>query len=731
MRQGGAFGRDLSLPREGECGAQGALRQDPAQCHGPGLRQGLAEGARAGTDSYRRLRRGSTSATRQMEADMVRSTGRINQALAATGTQIGSFAKSFAVGLAGGVVAAAFAGFTSNALDTVRAIAEIGDEAKRSGLQAEAFQEWKYVAEQNRIGLDSMVDGFKELNLRADEWIATGSGPAAEAFKRIGFTAEELKTKLKDPSNLMLEIIGRLEGLDKAAQIRIADEIFGGTGGERFVELLDKGQAGIQSQIDRARELGIVMDSDMIAKAQELDAKFSEVTARMRSIWQAGVVEAATFFGFIEREREKLKLVPDEAAQVVGQELTDALVAQGEVTQEALEQIESLRTEYIDLGAAADDLAAQLNNGSNMLRGLGKEAEAQSLTELAQRIADAGDEFDKRKISGEEFAQKLRDVATEAGNAIAAMSDLDQSRLTGITGAVANLVDWIGRIPAAVAAAKSEIAGLAMNTGTPLSGNASDLMPPTGSEMSSSPRPKAPGVDSYGDWYSAANPSGGGGGGGGGAGNGRLDALVADLQTEREVLEEWYQESLDLLNSATEQQLEALGGKHEAIERLEREHRERMAGIQEAAQAWSLEGVLGAGADILGALGSTSKKALRISQGFAAAEAWISTLKGAARELEKGTLGFGTAAAVIAKGAAFVAAIKGTSENSTGGKGGVATGAQATPSAPPIDVNIHGLGRDRSYSGADIAQIFDGLEEESRRRGFGGFRFAFVRGPAV
>lgn len=684
---------------------------------------------RAGTDSYRRLRRGSTSATRQMEADMVRSTGRINQALAATGTQIGSFAKSFAVGLAGGVVAAAFAGFTSNALDTVRAIAEIGDEAKRSGLQAEAFQEWKYVAEQNRIGLDSMVDGFKELNLRADEWIATGSGPAAEAFKRIGFTAEELKAKLKDPSNLMLEIIGRLEGLDKAAQIRIADEIFGGTGGERFVELLDKGQAGIQSQIDRARELGIVMDSDMIAKAQELDAKFSEVTARMRSIWQAGVVEAATFFGFIEREREKLKLVPDEAAQVVGQELTDALVAQGEVTQEALEQIEALRIEYIDLGAAADDLAAQLNEGAMMLRGLGKEAEAQSLTQLAQRMSDAAAEFQAGTITGEKYAQKLRDVATEAGNAIAAMSDLDQARLGGITGAVANLVDWIGQIPSAVAAAKAEIAGLAMDTGTPLSANASDLMPPTGSEMSSSPRPQAPGIDSFGDWSSAASPSGGKGGGGGG--NGRLDALIADLQTEREVLEEWYQESLDLLNSATEQQLEALGGKHEAIERLEREHRERMAGIQEAAQAWSLEGVLGAGADILGALGSTSKKALKISQGFAAAEAWISTLKGAARELEKGTLGFGTAAAVIAKGAAFVAAIKGTSENSTGGKGGVATGAQATPSAPPIDVNIYGLGRDRSYSGADIAQIFDGLEEESRRRGFGGFRFAFVRGPAV
>lgn len=173
---------------------------------------------------------------------------------------------------------------------------------------------------------------------------------------------------------------------------------------------------------------------------------------------------------------------------------------------------------------------------------------------------------------------------------------------------------------------------------------------------------------------------GGGGGGGGGGSNGKLDALIEDLKTEREILEEWYAESLALLTSASEAELEALGGKHAAIERLEAEHQDRMAEIKEEANRFSLEMALGAGADVLSAMGSFNKKALRISQAFAAAEALVSTYQGAAAELRNGTLGFARAAAVLAKGLAFVGAIKGINE----GGGGAARGGGATAAAAPV-----------------------------------------------
>lgn len=243
--------------------------------------------------SYGRMRKDSRSATRQMEADMMRSTSRINQALAGSSAKIGAYGKAFVGGLVGGIAAGGIAGLVSQIRQVASSVAQVGDEAKRAGVSVEAFQEWKFVAEQNRIGIDAMVDGLKELNLRADEFVQTGSGPAAEAFQRLGYGADELKKKLKDPSALMLEIIDRLGQMDKAAQIRIADELFGGSAGERFVELLDQGEAGIRATIDRAHELGVVMDDEVIAKAVELDRRFNEITTTVSTGLKTAIVESA------------------------------------------------------------------------------------------------------------------------------------------------------------------------------------------------------------------------------------------------------------------------------------------------------------------------------------------------------------------------------------------------------------------------------------------------------
>ena len=244
--------------------------------------------------SYGRMRKDSKSATRQMEADMVRSTTRINQALASSSAKIGAYGKAAVGGFLGGFLAGGVAGIISQIGRVANSIAQVGDEAKRAGVSIEAFQEWKFVAEQNRIGIDQMTDGLKELNLRADEFVLTGKGSAAEAFQRLGYTSGELAKKLEDPSKLLLEIIDRLGKFDKAAQIRISDELFGGSAGERFVELIDQGEEGIRATIDRAHELGVVMDDEVIQRAAELDRKFNEVASTVSTKLKTAIVEAAT-----------------------------------------------------------------------------------------------------------------------------------------------------------------------------------------------------------------------------------------------------------------------------------------------------------------------------------------------------------------------------------------------------------------------------------------------------
>lgn len=252
---------------------------------------------RTANDKFTRIEKRAKLSGDRLESTMGRAASRMSVAMRA--------------GLAG-IFAGGVVGVGARIAEIAGGIAQIGDEAKRAGLNVKAFQELKYVAEQNRIGVDSLVDGIKELNLRADEFITTGGGSAAEAFQRLGFTADELKAKLKDPSTLFTEIIGKLEKLDRAAGIRIADEVFGGTAGEKFVQLIDQGERAIRDQIKAANDLGVVLDEELIARADEMDRKFRAITTTVSTSLKRSIVEAAsalqTFidtFRDIERQQSR------------------------------------------------------------------------------------------------------------------------------------------------------------------------------------------------------------------------------------------------------------------------------------------------------------------------------------------------------------------------------------------------------------------------------------------
>lgn len=492
--------------------------------------------------SLKKASQAQGKAAREMERRAKQSADAMAKSYESAGGRMSAAFKAIALprmaAFAGTAAALSVAEVVAKTRQTVRGMAEIGDAAKRAGMQIGPFQEWKYVADQNRIGIDALTDGFKELSLRADEFIQTGSGSGADAFKRLGFNAADLGERLKDPSALMLEIMKRMEGLDKAAQIRIADEVFGGSGGERFVELLDRGAAGISAQITRARDLGLVLDEGAVRKAGELDAKFSEVETRLASVWRTGVVEAGYFFGLIDRETPKLKFDPVDTERLVGKGTSDALGDLPEVPQDALAEIESLKIEYADLATEARLLVPALSDASNMLRGVGNEAGAQSLTDLATRIGDAAREFEAGTISGEAYAAKLGDVITEAQNSLDAMGDLDKARLAGVIGQVSALLDWIRLLPSAASAARDAVAGIAMmDTGTPLTSGDGNLLPPEPAsplapQTSVKPR-RAPNDPDFGV-PDAPKPSGGRGGGGS---KDEFASAVESLQREKAALD--------------------------------------------------------------------------------------------------------------------------------------------------------------------------------------------------
>ncbi|PIO96844.1 hypothetical protein, partial [Pleomorphomonas carboxyditropha] len=190
-------------------------------------------------------------------------------------------------------VTAGLAGAAAAAQAFARSLAEVGDKAKMSGLSNRAFQELAYVAKVNRIEVDALADAMRELSIRSDEWIRTGGGSGAESFQRLGFTASELAEKLKDPSALLVEIVGRVQQLDRSARIRVFDEIFG-QGGEKAVQLISQGADGLRRTVVEAHAVGAVLSDEVLAKADEIDRKFTAITTTIGMGMKGAIVEVVS-----------------------------------------------------------------------------------------------------------------------------------------------------------------------------------------------------------------------------------------------------------------------------------------------------------------------------------------------------------------------------------------------------------------------------------------------------
>ncbi|MCB5409161.1 hypothetical protein [Pseudogemmobacter faecipullorum] len=489
-------------------------------------------------------------ASKQMEAKAKQSADQIAKTYEGMGGRIGNAFKTIAMpklaGVAGMAAGIGVAGVVGAVRSQVQAMAELSNEAKRAGIGLEAFQEWKFVAQQNRIGIDALTDGFKELHIRAGEFFLDGTGAGAEAFKKLGYSAEELKAKLQDPSNLMVEILGRLSQLDQASQSFLLEEIFGGAGGEQFSALLGQGEAALRQTIQRAHETGAVMDEQLIRKAQELDRRWNELTTTGANLFKRVAVGAAdAVAGMVGLRSEVDSLLGDEARArtILGNEVYDR-VREAKTLSEAQKEIVS------DMAEGIEDAVPFAQAMAESLRGVA-EAMAQSSPEMAGEIERAANNMDALAfqleqgwIEADEFQIKMSDTIRDARTATEEVGKLDGIGFGMVLGGLSRLAAMLEYVAQKGREARDAMP-LGQTTGIPLTGDVDGLMPPDPKTfVSTSKRPEARPAnwiaDMDGDGIPDATQEDGapkGAKGGGGRSGDDFARVVEGLNRERAALE--------------------------------------------------------------------------------------------------------------------------------------------------------------------------------------------------
>lgn len=216
----------------------------------------------------------------------------------------------------------------------------------------------------------------------------------------------------------------------------------------------------------------------------------------------------------------------------------------------------------------------------------------------------------------------------------------------------------------------------------------------------------------------------GGGGGGGGVDQyaSDLSSLTEELQSEREILDAWYEESQQLLADRRAEEILGTQAHKEALLSVEQEYQQRLAEIEGTSQSQRLSDT----ASFFGSLASVAsaggQKTAKAVAAFQAIEGTINAYGAAIKALNTPgiTLAgrFAAYASVLAAGLRGVAAIRSAGGVGGGGSSGaVAAQGQQQAQQQTVEYIVRGIDKDALYTGEMLSRIFDGLTEEAQKRG--------------
>ncbi len=259
------------------------------------LEKGMKRAQAVANKAYGGMKRDSRSATAAMEADMNRTTMRINQALASTSRHIGTFAKSFAAGFVGGMFAGGLMSFANGVKGVVSELSELGKTIDRVGLSAKTFQELQFGFQLAGVEASTFTRGMESFTQRIGE-AATKGNQLGEVFKANGIALRDQAGNLKSNDVLLREYANLVRNAgSEQEQLLLSVLAFGEEAGRKFVNALKNGTDGLDAMARAAEDAGGTIDEELIRKAEELDDRWAASWRRFEINAKSAIMSAVSW----------------------------------------------------------------------------------------------------------------------------------------------------------------------------------------------------------------------------------------------------------------------------------------------------------------------------------------------------------------------------------------------------------------------------------------------------
>jgi len=230
------------------------------------VRRALQELGKDGEAALKRIERAGKPASTSLVA--------LNAAAGAVRGSIGGMMAGFVAGLVPVLTLSAAINGTRAALEKY---GDIADKSKSAGLDSEFFQGLAYQAKLAGVDIGTLSGALDTFNKNAGQ-AAEGRGRMVSALK--GENAEllrniQLATSQEERLRLVFDALSKIGDANKKAALAAA--VFGEAGTD-LVAAFEGGSIAIDETIRKARELGIIVDRETIARADELGDKFDTVS---------------------------------------------------------------------------------------------------------------------------------------------------------------------------------------------------------------------------------------------------------------------------------------------------------------------------------------------------------------------------------------------------------------------------------------------------------------------
>lgn len=186
---------------------------------------------------------------------------------------------SFKTALAGLVGAGGLALMVKQSLDTTD---RLGKLSKQLGITTQNLGSMKLAADLGGTSLETFAKGARRAGRNAFDFIVKGTGEAAEAFRALGISQEDLKPILNDYMAILGLVADRMNELpDGALKATLAAKILG----ERAVELvpaLAGGSAELEKYRKEAERFGLALSGDAVKGVEAAN----DAMTRLKAVFQ-------------------------------------------------------------------------------------------------------------------------------------------------------------------------------------------------------------------------------------------------------------------------------------------------------------------------------------------------------------------------------------------------------------------------------------------------------------